>query len=130
MRSFCACRFSRGSGCPMCGSTSGCASLARGPLCAKGSRGSRLSPGPAAAACPFCILYGKTPTLTEDYAEAAMVLFGAFKNGEPGTGLNEGTTDFEIETVVKSHDLIKDKKVITLPRYIGPTKSKFLVFIG
>src|SRR5215470_16643451 len=84
-----------------------------------------------APACPFCTMQGQT--LTSEVGQASMVLFGTLKNAklDPNGGFNEGTTDLVIETVIKSHETVADKKVITLNRYVptdGDTKSKFLVF--
>lgn len=78
--------------------------------------------------CPFC-MEERGPTLMGDFEQAAMVLVGSFINARLGAGgFEEGTTDFQIETALKSHDIIKDKKVITLPRYINQPKNKFLIF--
>jgi hypothetical protein len=84
-----------------------------------------------APACPFCTMQGQT--LTSEVGQASMVLFGTLKNAklDPNGGFNEGTTDLVIETVIKSHETVADKKVITLNRYVptdGDTRSKFLVF--
>lgn len=63
-----------------------------------------------------------------EFQQAALVLVGTFKNPRAGTGFEEGSTDFVIEQALKTHDIIKDKRVINLPRYINQPKSKFLVF--
>jgi hypothetical protein len=88
-------------------------------------------PAFAAAACPFCSMQGQT--LVEDVNQASMVLYGTFTNAVPAAnGDFGGTTDLEIETVIKKNDILGDKKVITLPRYVPTTddkkKVKFLVF--
>src|SRR6516225_4747877 len=81
---------------------------------------------PALSACPFCTERG--PTLIGDYNQASMVLFGKFTNAKLASDNDfGGTTDFVVEKVVKRDDknnLPGDKKVITLPRYVPPTKSK------
>jgi hypothetical protein len=81
------------------------------------------------AACPFCS-EERGPTLVGDFNQAAMVLVGMFSNPMLGKGgLEDGTTDFSIEQVLKSNDIIKDKKTITLPRYLpNAKKNKFVVF--
>jgi hypothetical protein len=84
-----------------------------------------------APACPFCTMQGQT--LTSEVGQASMVLYGTLQNAklEPNGGFNEGTTDLVIETVIKDHETLAGKKVITLNRYVptdGDTKSKFLVF--
>jgi hypothetical protein len=60
-----------------------------------------------------------------------MVLFGTLTNAklDPNGGLG-GTTDLMIEAVIKKHEILGDKKVITLPRYVPTdnTTGKFLIF--
>jgi hypothetical protein len=73
---------------------------------------------------------GGGSTLVGDFDQATMVLVGVASNPMLGKGgLDEGTTDFTIENVLKSNDFIKDKKVITLPRYLNnPKKNKLVIF--
>jgi hypothetical protein len=84
-----------------------------------------------AAACPFCTMQGQT--LTGDVNQAAMVVFGTLKNAklDPNGEFGQGTTELEVEAVVKKHDILGDKKVLLLPRYV-PSDSgkptKFLIF--
>lgn len=81
-----------------------------------------------AASCPFC-QDEKGPTLVGDYDQAILVLLGSFINFRPATGDDiGGKTDFLVEQVLKSHDAVKGKKVITLNKGIPPTKSKFVIF--
>jgi hypothetical protein len=88
-----------------------------------------LSVAPAGHSCPFCAEQ-KGPTLLGDYNQAAMVLVGTFANARLDNrgGLENGTTDFVIEEVLKDHEMLKGRKTITLPKYIPPTKSKFVLF--
>ncbi len=87
-----------------------------------------LSPAQAKTCCPFCS-EERGPTLVGDFVQAAIVMVGTFTNAKLGQGgLEEGSTDFQIEHVLKHHELIKNKKVVTLPRYVPQQKSKFLVF--
>src|SRR5262245_9889625 len=88
-----------------------------------------LLPLATAAACPFCV-DERGPTLMGDYFQASLVIYGEFTNPklDAGGGFESGTTDFVIEQVLKDHAVLKNKKVITLPKYIPPTKSKFIVF--
>ena len=80
-------------------------------------------------ACPFCSAEDKGPTLVGDFNQAALVMLGTFTNFRPSTDdVSGGTTDFVIEKVLKSHDAIKNKKVIRFKRAVPPTKSKFVVF--
>src|ERR1700730_1101671 len=81
------------------------------------------------AACPFCS-EERGPTLVGDFNQATMVLVGMFQNPMLGKGgLEDGTTDFTIEQILKSNDIIKNKKIITLPRYLpNAKKNKFVVF--
>ena len=79
--------------------------------------------------CPFCDWAKKAPTLVGQFDDAQIVLFGHFENARiNNNGAGEGETDFEIERVLKSHDMIKGKKQITVPRHILNVKSKFIVF--
>jgi hypothetical protein len=83
--------------------------------------------GPAAG-CPFC-LQDLGPTLVGHFDDSDMVLVGRFTNARLGPGgLDEGTTDFIIETALKTNEAIKGKKMITLPRYIPQAKAKFMIF--
>jgi hypothetical protein len=89
-----------------------------------------VMPGFAAAAlgCPFCSAEGKT--LTADANEASLILFGKLTNArlDPKDAY-AGQTDLEIQTVIKSHNILAGRKVITLPRYLPPDPDyKFLVF--
>jgi len=86
-------------------------------------------PAFASALCPFCGESEKGPTLVLQIEEAQMVLYGRFEKARlTNTGLDQGESDFGIERVLKSHDMIKGKKTLTLPRYVTDTKSKFLIF--
>jgi hypothetical protein len=83
----------------------------------------------AVPACPFCTMQGQT--LTGELAQANMVLFGTIveANPNPTNEAPEGTVDLAIETVIKKHDILNGKKVITLPRYVPKDKdTKWLVF--
>jgi hypothetical protein len=79
--------------------------------------------------CPFCV-DERGPTMVADFQQASMVLYGHFTNPKLGKGddIDTGSSDFVIEVVLKSHDYIKGKKEITLPKYIPVSKSKFVVF--
>ncbi len=60
-------------------------------------------------------------TLMQEYGRAAIVLLGTFSN--------EGTAGFNIETVLKSHELIKDKKSFTVSQDVPPNlKNKVLLY--
>jgi hypothetical protein len=78
---------------------------------------------PAAGACPFCTMQGQT--LTADVNQASMVLVGKFTNAKVGENFGEGTTDLEIEAVIKRHDILGDKKVVKLPRYVPNADGKY-----
>jgi hypothetical protein len=81
-----------------------------------------------ARACPFCTMQGQT--LTGDVGQASMVLVGTLSNAKlTGADTLEGTTDLTIDSVIKNNEIIKDKKVVTLPKYIPEDKKyKFLIF--
>ena len=79
-------------------------------------------------ACPFCE-GEKGPTLVYQFDDAQIVLYGHFENPRiTSGGVDQGETDFAVERVLKSHDLIKGKAVLTLPRYIQDAKNKFIIF--
>ncbi len=81
-----------------------------------------------ALGCDFC-REGLGPTMVANFAQADMVLLGIFTNPRLGAGgFEEGTTDFLIEKVLKSHTILQNKGKITLAKYITATKSKFLIF--
>jgi hypothetical protein len=82
-------------------------------------------------ACPFCSMQGQT--LMGDVGQATMVLYGTFANAQLNAGDDSGggSTDLQIEAIIKNNEVLGNKKVITLPRYIPPdknSKTKFLVF--
>jgi hypothetical protein len=85
--------------------------------------------------CPFCSAE-RGPTLVGDFNQALMVLVGTFQNAKLGSGIEDGTTDFVIEKVLKSNAYLdgnkvktqNGKKVLTLPRYLPQAKNKFLIF--
>jgi hypothetical protein len=92
-----------------------------------------LTTGPAPA-CPFCSPTGTT--LTGEIAQADFILFGTLTNAQRDpndpTAFNKGTTEMAIELVIKSHDLVKGKKSITIPRYVPPDGKnyKYLIFFN
>lgn len=82
------------------------------------------------SACPFCTMQGQT--LTGDVNNASLVLFGTLKNAKllPGGDGLQGTTDFEVDDVIKDHEIREGKKLLVLPRYVPPSKDaqyKYLV---
>jgi hypothetical protein len=79
-------------------------------------------------ACPFCSMQGQT--LTGEVSQASMVLFGKLTNGKEQAN-GEGTTDLQVEFVVKDHDIRAGKKTVTLERYIDTGAAgdvRYLVF--
>jgi hypothetical protein len=90
--------------------------------------GATFWPTPSPAACPFCI-DERGKTLVDDYLEASMVVYGTFKNPklDPTGGIDNGTTELDIDKVLKNNDILKGKKFVTLPKYM-PAKTKWIVF--
>jgi hypothetical protein len=93
----------------------------------------------AVSACPFCTMQGQT--LTNEVTQASIVLYGSLRDAKLSDGgLGEGTTKLVIDQVIKKHEILEDKtlvtaqgdkKVLTLNRYVPTdpsTKDKFLVF--
>jgi hypothetical protein len=87
------------------------------------------APAPAPA-CPFCPSAGQT--LLGEVNQAHLIVFGSLSNAQRDPNeFGKGTTDMDIEVVVKDHEFLKGKKKITLPRYVPPdpkAKSKHLIF--
>jgi hypothetical protein len=88
-----------------------------------------LIPSPAPA-CPFCP--SAQQTLLGEVNQAHLIVFGTLTNAQRDPNeFGKGTTDMDIEVVVKDHQYLKGKKKITLPRYVPAdpkVKSKYLVF--
>lgn len=76
-----------------------------------------------ALGCPFCLMQGQT--LTTDVSQANLVLVGTFVNARMGEKPGEGTTDLVIEAVVKKHEILADRKVVPLARYVPPDDKKY-----
>jgi hypothetical protein len=56
-------------------------------------------------------------------------MVGTFSNPRlDGGTLEGGHTDFKIKEVLKKHEFIANKKTITLPKYMPPTKSEWVLF--
>src|SRR5262249_38281373 len=85
---------------------------------------------PPAPACPFCP--SAQQTLLGEPNQATLIVFGTLTTAQRDPNeFGKGTTDMEIEVVVKDHEFLKGKKKITLPRYVPPdpkNKSKHLIF--
>src|SRR5689334_4206901 len=86
-------------------------------------------PSPAPA-CPFCPSAGQT--LLGEVNQAHLIVFGTLSNARRDPNeFGKGTTDLDIEVVVKDHEYLKNKKKITLPRYVPPDpkkQTKHLIF--
>lgn len=84
------------------------------------------------SACPFC--GGQGQTLTGEVNEAGLVLYGTLGEAklDPKSDFGQGSTKFNIEAVLKNHEVLGNKKEIILPRYL-PTDEKtpkYLIFAG
>jgi hypothetical protein len=90
----------------------------------------------SATACPFCTASGTT--LVSEVAQADFILYGTLSNAQRDpndpTGFGKGTTDLTIDMVIKSHDCIKGKKKITIPKLIQDTEPgksyKWLIYFN
>jgi hypothetical protein len=84
----------------------------------------------ASAACPFC--NAGRQTLTQEASQATLILFGTpCKSTFDPNATFQGTTDLQIDVVIKSHPIIEGKKIVTIDRYIAIDKDKpqkYLVF--
>src|SRR6266849_2695745 len=76
-----------------------------------------------ATSCPFCSMQGQT--LIGDVNQASMVLFGTFANAklDASGDFGQGTTDLILEAVIKNHEILGAKKILTLPRYVPTDKN-------
>jgi hypothetical protein len=83
----------------------------------------------AALCCPFCGASGMT--LTQEAGAAALIIYGVPKSAklDPNEP-NLGTTEIEIESIIKAHAIIGNKKTITIAKYIPQVDPpmKFLIF--
>ena len=81
-------------------------------------------------ACPFCPSAGQT--LLGEVNQAHLIVFGTLSNAQRDPNeFGKGTTDLNIEIVVKDNEFLKGKKKITLPRYVPPDpkkETKHLIF--
>ncbi len=87
---------------------------------------------PTAQACPGC---GPPTgqTLTSEVAQADFILYGTLGNAKPDPkDPAKGTTELTIDAVVKTHALVKDKKVFVIPRFVPPDAkpTKYMVFFN
>ena len=105
-------------------------SLGRLLLAAVAGLATLLAVPAAAPACPFCPSAGQT--LLGEVNTAHLIVFGKLSNAQRDPNeFGKGTTDLEIEVVVKDNEFLKGKTKITLPRYVPPDpkrESKHLLF--
>jgi len=78
-----------------------------------------------APSCPFC-MDERGPTLVGDFDQALLVIYGHF--GKVHDDGFDKSSDFAIEQVLKSHDIVKGKDTVRLPKAIERPGSKFLLF--
>jgi len=84
-----------------------------------------------AAPAPACIFCEQTgPTLLQTYKQARVILFGKFTKARlaGADGRASGSSDFVIQKVFKAPAGFGDRKVITIARYVPPSKSMYLLF--
>lgn len=82
-----------------------------------------------APACPFCSATGET--LAGEVAQADFIVYGTLGNAKRDPDeFNKGTTELNIELVIKDHEYLKGKKSVTIPKFLQPSKkgAKQLVF--
>jgi hypothetical protein len=87
-----------------------------------------LAVAAAVKACSLCgASIGTTPTFRQEAAmkSARAILHGTASNPRlKGDGL-KGETDFEVKTILRTHDAVKGLKKIVLPRYLPvPDRDK------
>jgi hypothetical protein len=78
--------------------------------------------------CPFCTQeVGRT--MIEDLGKSSLVIYGSFTNARLKDGFaGEGETDFVIEEVLRSNEIVKGVKKVTIPKYQNQPKIKFVLF--
>lgn len=86
---------------------------------------------PPAGACPFCASGGQT--LSGEVAAADFIVLGTVTaSRRDPDDFSKGTTDIAIETVVKPHDYLRGRTVLTIPRFVPvldkAKDNKYLVF--
>src|ERR1700677_3266097 len=79
----------------------------------------------ASFACIFCSP-SNIPTMTGDYHQASAVMIVHVEHGPKLNSRGEFETEVTIDQVLKAHDFLKGKKVLTLKRQIDKTDSQFL----
>ena len=84
-----------------------------------------------ASACPFCSAQGTT--LSGEVAEADFIVVGRMLNPRRDpSDISKGTTDLQIESVVKPHEFLTGKTLLTIPRYVPGDSAgkdgKFIIF--
>jgi hypothetical protein len=81
-------------------------------------------------ACGFINDFANQKTMREEAADS-IVLYGTLRNPRQNPD-GSGTTELVIDTVIKSHPILGDKKVVELPRYVAVENAKeptrYLVF--
>ncbi len=82
-------------------------------------------------ACPFCSSSGTT--LSQDAASASLIIYGTPKNAKLNPAqFGAGTTEIDIQVVIKDHPILAGRKSITLNKFLPPPDpkkpSKLLVF--
>jgi hypothetical protein len=84
-----------------------------------------------AAACPFCSVQGQT--LSGEVQQADFIVLGTLTSLQRDPDdFTRGTTDLQIETVVKPHNYLLGKKLLRLPRIIPLSakaeENRYLIF--
>ena len=81
---------------------------------------------PAASAQGCCGSFRPRSILAE-LADAEIILVGTFQNGvKPNNAMPNGQVEFKIDSVLKPHAIVMNRKVVTLPRHIESGK-KYLI---
>jgi hypothetical protein len=83
-----------------------------------------LSPLPCPApACTLCSNIQQSLTFRQEAAQAKLILYGQAANARLAAGAS-GTTDLQVESVIKFDPFIANKKQVELPRYIPIADAK------
>jgi hypothetical protein len=70
-------------------------------------------------------------SILDIFQRAQMVAICRLENAVmPNNVFSLGKVDLVMEDILRSHAILKEKKFVVLPRYLEPTKQKFLVVMG
>jgi hypothetical protein len=85
---------------------------------------------PYATPCTLCGNPQNTTTFREELGLAKLVVFGTVEKSRLGGG-GTGTSEFQVDVVLKNDPILGEKRKLDLPRYVpveGKEKPRYLIF--